>query len=97
MFINIKINKKGLKSEPKNFEDENGQFVVKLAKLSENGEWEYASEEKCIMHNVNVPLELPEEWKNLFDVGMGHNRYSRLGEQPFWMAVKVEMVDNKLV
>ena len=101
LIIYVKINKKGLKSEPKNFEDKDCPFRVKLAKWSANGEWEYASEEKFIKtNNVPASLELLEEWNNLFNFERSRHYYYkkiRPRREPFWLAVKVEMVDNKLV
>jgi hypothetical protein len=90
--VYIKIDKSGLKSEPRIFEGENGQFLVKMAKWSENDHlWEYNPEAKNVITKPDgsVTLDFSEKWKELF--------YNPKRTESFLMAVKVEMVDNKLV
>lgn len=72
--VKIAIDKEGLKSEPKNFEDTDGEFLVKLAKWSE-GQWEYSSKSKFTDENGRVSLKLPaEQWNKLFDSVRIRNR-----------------------
>jgi uncharacterized protein YneF (UPF0154 family) len=102
MFVNITIDKKGLKSEPKIFEGENGQigqFVVKMAKQSKNGEWEYASGDKSItiMADCETRLDAPREWVELYreeveEFELLDSEYK--ANKPFLLYMKVEMVDK---
>ena len=88
---NIKIDKSGLKSVPKNFEGKNGQFRLKIAKRSENGEWEIDPEYKSEITNANgyATLKLPKKWEDPF---LEKKQWLK-----FMFGVKVEMVDNKSV
>ena len=79
--IKIKIDKSGLKSEPKIFHGtaDGGKFLLKITKKSYNGEWEYFPLSKVTDKNDYAELYVPQIWENLD------------------LAIKVEMVDNKSV
>jgi len=92
VFVYIKIDKSGLKSEPKNIEGKDGQFLVKLAKKTENGGWEIDKDNKNVSTRPDdfVPLFMPKKWEDLWD-------HHFIMNKQFSLAVKVEMAENKSV
>jgi len=90
-FVQIKIDKSGLKSEPKIFEGTDGKFLLKMAKKSENGQWKYGPIGKVTDKNDFAPLIVPTIWNDL-------DKKKKKGEpQMLELAIKVEMVSNKSV
>jgi len=87
--VHITIDKSELKSEPKIFPNKKGQFHVRMAQWS-NTNWEYSQILKTTDENGNALLMVTKEEENNI---INENEE----EETFILAVKVEIVDNKLV